>query len=216
MIMFFSCGMCIISILSFLFLLIADWESGYFTVPMFFAMIWFLIASFLFYSKAKKYPLNDITEYYVQNFKQYFVLNGCEQSIYFEKKEGVWVCDNNKYQIKLDLRGYWFQKSYLKSYVIRNLRYPIISNKRSFLELFNNKCYIREVNTSLILIDGNKTEKISIIDKGITKYGFIAKEITIAPYAQWSSRSVIKYLKPKRYIDEREYNRKKRKCRHGL
>ena len=107
--------------------------------------------------------------------------------------------------MKLDLNGYAFEKSYLISYVIRNLRYPLISNKKPFKYLFANRFFIKKnMNVKLIIINKNKRTEKMIVKNGISKYGFIAKHISFAPF-YLSGLSNENYQSIRKFLVE-EYN----------
>lgn len=95
-------------------------------------MISFLSWYIIFNKHTNKYPINRISEYYIEDLKKILRKNGNSFEIQFVKKDNNWICENNSLLVKLDLNGYAFEKAYLISYVIRNLRYPLISNKQPF------------------------------------------------------------------------------------
>ena len=181
----------------------AMWTFFYFLLAL-------LLGGILFYQITNKFPRNDLSEYYLpKDFKKLLVKNGEGRTIQFVKKNGVWICENNKYAVKLDLSGYLFQKSYLVSFVVRNLRFPVISRKLPYEKyLFRNKFLLdKRENITLIIIDGDKKSELPIVRNGISRYGFIAKHITES-HECWSlifrrcQGTPIAY-----YIDEKLYRR---------
>jgi len=195
---------------SFLFiaLLILNIHDAVLFFSMFSSIMSFLVGSIAFYKTANKYPLNDISEYHINNFKKLLIKAEDFYVIQIFKKDGLWVCENNSQSIKLNLGKYLFQKSYLISYVVRNLRYTLISNKLPWKHLFDNKFFIKkDLNVKLVLIDGEKKYEKFIVHNGMSKYGFIAKQITFSPF--YSSSLSIKscqYIQnSKFYIDEKRY-----------
>jgi len=201
---------CIVSVLMLFLLMIIDFFSGLFFIPMFVFFVSYLMVIKLFCKKANKYPLNDVSEYFVPNIKKLLIGKENDKSIYFKKDGEFWVCENNQQVIKLKLSGYLYKKSYLVSYVIRNLRYPIISNKLSWKYLFSNSFHIRKnLNLKLIIIDGNKRFEKTIVKNGVSKYGIIAKNITISPFYSvlFFNRSYHGLRNNVSYIDERIYKR---------
>ena len=150
-------------------------------------IISYLVGILLFYKTTNKYPLNDVSEYHVSNFKKMLIKNGDFFEIQFFKKDGFWLCVNNSQLIKLNLGKYLFQKSYLISFVVRNLRYPLISKKLPLKYLFVNKFFIKEdLKVKLILINGDKRVEKFIIINGMSRYGLIAKHITFSPFYQYA------------------------------
>ena len=172
------------------------------------SMISWLVGEIIFYKHTNNYPLNDISEYYTKSFKKLLIKKDNCFEIQFVKKNNIWVCEKDSLLIKLNLNGYAFEKSYLISYVIRNLRYPLISRKRPFKCLFTNKFFIKkQLNIKLRIIDGDKvTEKI-IVNNGVSRYGYIAKNITFAPFytSSFSMRHYRSILNHQSYIDEKQY-----------
>lgn len=174
----------------------------------FFSMISYLISIIGFYRNTNKYPLNDLSEYYINKFKRLLIKKEDCYIIQFSKIDGIWICKNDSELIRLDLRGYLFQKKYLISFVIRNLRYSLISNKLPFKYLFKNKFFIgKKINVKLEMVDRNKKNDKMIVKNGISKYGFIAKNITFSPFYlfSFSNRSYQSIKKFISYIDEKKY-----------
>ena len=121
----------ILFVISFIFLfifiimLIMMEPNTIFILSMFLSPVSFLFGSVIFYKITNKYPLNNISEYYTKKFKKLLIKTEGIYVIRFIKKNGLWVCENNSQIIKLNLGKYLFQKSYLISYVVRNLRLSI-------------------------------------------------------------------------------------------
>lgn len=168
----------------------------------------FLMGSIAFYKNTNKYPRNDVSEYSADNFKKLLSLGDDCYIIQFLKRDGFWVCENNQQVTKLDLTGYLFQQSYLVSFAVRNLRYPLVSKKLPYKYLFKNKFLIKEnLKVKLVMIDGAKKVEKMIVKDGVSKYGFIAKRITISPFYldTLSNRSYQSIRNFKSYIDEKRY-----------
>lgn len=208
--MIISISMFFISFFSFvvfiIMLILSRYDAG-FIISMFSSMLTFLIGSIMFYKITNKYPLNDLSEYYFKDFKKLLIKSDNYYLIRFIKKDGVWYCKNNSFLLKLDLKGYLFQKSYLISFVIRNLRYPIISNNLPFKYLFSNNCFIKDgFNVKIEIIQRKKVEKM-IVKNGISRYGFVARKITFSPFylSSISNRNYHSILRTKSYIDEKRY-----------
>lgn len=201
MIVIFLCALFLVlfcsSLLMLITTLITDPNGGNYAplLLFFFSMVLYLITLILFSRNTNRYPRNDSSEYCVEHFETFIH----KKVICFEKRNGVWICQRNGQVIKLDLTGYVFPKAYIKSYVIRNLRYPMISDKTPLINLFKNKYPIKgKKDLDLVLVDGCKTHIIRIIKNGISKYGFLSREITKTPeYITFilSNRSVYTHLK---------------------
>ena len=160
--------------------------TGWIFLSFFVAGFSIINAIAIFYKITNKYPLNDISNYFVNNVNLLCENNKVDKNnktITFTKTDGVWHCSKGNYSIKLNLKGYLFEKSYLISYVVRNLRYPIITNKQPLKYLFKQKYFIKEnLNVNLILIDGEKTSVVQIVKNGVSQYKRLAKLVTEAPF----------------------------------
>lgn len=146
----------------------------------------FLLISMAFFQKyTKKYPRNPFEDFKVKNIKQYIKYD-CENNyvIEFELKNGVWECENNNLKIKMDLKGYLFQKSFIIAYVIRQQRYKLTNGKRKVsllhkkeIELFDFK----HRNLFVLFKYNNKSEKIQIVYNGVSRHTPFSRLITAAP-----------------------------------
>ena len=197
-----------ISLFLFIIMLIIMEANTIFILSMFLSAMSFLFGSVIFYKITNKYPLNNISEYYTKKFKKLLIKTEGIYVIRFIKKNGLWVCENNSQIIKLNLGKYLFQKSFLISYVVRNLRYPLISNKLPLKCLFANKYFIKkQLHVKLELIDGDKKSEKIIVNNGVSRYGFIAKLITFSPFylSAFSNRHYNVTRNFKTYVDEKKY-----------
>lgn len=172
------------------------------------AIATFLVFAILFYKRANRFPLNDISEYDKFDWRKFLNNTDDNNIVLFEKIAGVWVCGNGEKKVTLDLTGYLFPKSYLISYVVRNLRYPLISKKLPLKYLFQNSFPIKKkIDIRLVVIDGHKRKEITIVKNGVTKYGFVSQQITLSAF-YWHLFSNYSYQRIrhlKTYIDENEY-----------
>lgn len=198
----------LVSFITFIILSIVTFMDVSSLIWLFSSMISFLIGYIVFHRHTNNYPRNDLSDYYIRNFKKILSKKDNYFEIKFVKNNNNWICENNSQLVKLDLNGYAFEKSYLISYVIRNLRYPLISNKQPFKYLFVNRFFIKEnMNVKLIIINGNKRTEKMIVKNGISRYGFIAKHISFAPFylSGLSNRHYQSIRNFKSYIDEQKY-----------
>ena len=197
-----------ISLFLFIIMLIMMETNTIFILSMFLSMMSFLFGSVIFYKITNKYPLNNISEYYTNKFKNLLIKTEGIYVIRFIKKNGLWVCENNSQIIKLNLGKYLFQKAFLISYVVRNLRYPLVSNKLPLKCLFANKHFIKkQLHVKLELLDGDKKSEKIIVNNGVSRYGFIAKQITFSPFylSALSNRHYNVTRNFKTYVDEKRY-----------
>lgn len=198
------------SFATFLILTIVDSTDVSNVVWLFVAIMSYLVGYVVFHKYTNKYPRNDISEFSTKDFKRLLIKKDNCFEIQFVKKDNDWICENETLSVKLNLNGYAFEKSYLISYVIRNLRYRLISNKRPLKYLFANKLFIKQaLNVKLQMLDGNKMYEKMIVENGVSKYGFLARRITFSPFylSGLSNRTYQSIRNYKTYIDESVYKR---------
>ena len=196
------------SFATFLILTIVDSTDVSNVVWLFVAIMSYLVGYVVFHKYTNKYPRNDISEFSTKDFKRLLIKKDNCFEIQFVKKDNDWICENETLSVKLNLNGYAFEKSYLISYVIRNLRYRLISNKRPLKYLFANKLFIKQaLNVKLQMLDGNKMYEKMIVENGVSKYGFLARRITFSPFylSGLSNRTYQSIRNFKTYIDESVY-----------
>jgi hypothetical protein len=129
-----------------------------------------------------KYPLNERSDYCVTNFEKFLVREGNTDFIYFTKKNGIWVCENETEAIRLDLTGYPFEENYLVSYVVRNLRFLVMNRRRPRKDIIKRKYYVEYANVDLVITDGDRKRCIRVVKNYVSRYGFWGMLITQSPY----------------------------------
>ena len=174
------------------------------------SLILFLITITLFHKKTNKYPLNDIEKCDI--LKDFCTKSSEDKNlkiITFKLENGYWICNSEGRTIKLDLSGYLFPQIYIKSFVIRNLRYKVISQKQPLNMLFKNKLFIKkDLNLNLVIISGNKVAEYNLVRNGISKYGLMCREITKSPfYHFFLSNRALNSLNRITFIDENIYQK---------
>lgn len=171
-----------------------------------FILINYLTVYVIFSIHAKKYPKNSFKNYNVSNILDAVENIENEKIITFYNKNGIWFCD--KVNLKMDLIGFLFPKSFIRAYVIRNLRYEVISNKKPLIKLFKKKLFVgNKTNIYIKFIIDNSIKKIRIVTNGISKNSFLSKEITISRYYKIfsSMRMINRYLNVITEINEKIY-----------
>ena len=173
------------------------------------SIVTLLFGIIAFYKKTSKFPKNDLSEYDKFDWKKFVTNVDGNNIIIFEKKDGIWVCDNGERAVKLDLSGYLFQRAYLVSYVIRNMRYPLISDKKPLKFLFANSFAIknRNIEIKLVTIDGTNRKEKTIVKNGVSRYGFLPRQITLSVFHLhlYSNYSYQRIRRFKTYMDENRY-----------
>ena len=154
------------------------------------AVTWSILAK-----ASYKYPLNERSDYCVSNFEKFLAREGNTDFIYFTKKNGIWVCENETEAIRLDLTGYPFEEKYLVSYVVRNLRFLIMNRRKPCHDLLKNKYYVENAEVNLVLTDGERQRCIRVVKNYVSKYGFLAWLITRSPYCNLSGEHRARCMK---------------------
>ena len=123
----------------------------------------------------------EFENYKVKNIKDYIKTENGEKVITFEYKNGLWVCENCDKAIVFDLKGYLFKKSFITAFVIRQIRYATIRNRRAEILLYkmkNEEPKFKSTNLYLQFVLDKKVEKQQIIKNGISKNTFLSYIIT--------------------------------------
>lgn len=125
--------------------------------------------------------------------------NLCNQ-ILFTKIGNEWVCQNGEYNISFNLKGFLFQKSFIRAMVVRALRYPYIKGNKSISNLLKLRFKIQKPE-NLVLRFKNKRSEVEyrVVDEGISKNSFLSRAITRSKcFSYFVSARTLKYLD---YID---------------
>lgn len=127
--------------------------------------------------------------------------------IEFEFKNNKWICVKDK-NIQFKLDNYLFKKSFIIARIIRELRYPIISNKLNLSKLLSYKLKITNIdNLCLRFINGNKINNYIIVKNGVSKNTILSKIISKSKYYSYyfSNEIYNRYLKKIEKINENIY-----------
>lgn len=166
------------SFLSFIVLLCVG-MFPYIIIPIILFFILFLMFRIWFYHRCRKYiNLNkniiEIDSFIQSDDKQVGFIK-------FLSNNGLYSCVNNNSCISFDLKGFLLKKSFIRAFVIRQIRYKTISNKLKISKLFSLKLKCRYKYEKLFLIIDN--HKYLIQSNGISKNTFISSEISKSKYA---------------------------------
>ena len=127
--------------------------------------------------------------------------------IVFYLKNNHWTYYKDE-NIVFDLNGYLFKKSFIIARIVRELRYPIVSNQLYLAELLNFKLRIKKYDNVVVrFIDGKKIKEIHIVKSYISKNTFLSRAISESKYYDnyLFSRSYFKYMKVIEKINENIY-----------
>jgi len=99
------------------------------------------VSMILFWEYTRQYLKNEVEE-----FKNISLPKNNETNIVlkFVNQNGVWTYRHDNREIKINLKGYLFPTSFIKSYVIRQLRYQLVNKKLPLTDLFRRKLLIEK------------------------------------------------------------------------
>ena len=125
----------------------------------------------------------------------------------FELKNNKWVSEKDD-NISFELENYLFKKSFIIARIIRELRYPIVSNQLYLSKLLSFKLKIKKYDNLVVrFTDGDKIKKISIVKSYISKNTCLSYAISKSKYYDLylSNRSYSKYMRKIENINENIY-----------
>lgn len=131
----------------------------------------------------KNYPRNDKTEY---NFNLKTDLNLIRNNTisFVRLNKGLWQCHD--LNMKMDMSGYMFQKSYIRSFIIRQFQFAIVNKEklplRKILEPLDVKPFFEIKDLNIEFIYNKKINRKSIIRNYQTNVSFLIAEIISSRY----------------------------------
>lgn len=141
----------------------------YYSILLFVIGVILYIIEYCFFNiYTMKYPRNDMVEFENFDYKKAIKKEDGMNLIIFVNDHGIWSCEYSNKIIRLDLRGYLFKKSYLRAFVIRNLRYTSISNKKPLKYLFKKKFYSGYNYDIFLKTISKKSNVVKIVCKGVS------------------------------------------------
>ena len=151
----------------------------------------------------KKYPKNSIEDY--NNFSIY--KSNSDITIFVSKENGYWlfICQNN--QVKLALKGYLFQKTYILAYLNRQIKYSL--HHLTIRQFFKCKLEVKKYRNIDIYVNFGRKRK-RILHNGILKQSILCQLIS-------QIRFIKQYLFMKTAISfSKEKVRKKRNQKYSV
>lgn len=196
----------VILVLSFVAILFTN--VYYYSIGIFaLVLLVFLINSSFFYISSRK-ALNVKNEDYY-SFLKFYRKNLDEFIVYIY--EDCWVMQIKENSITFHFNKYYlFKKSFVRAYVIRNLRYKMISKKRPINELMNFRFNLgNNENIRIVFIEDDKKTVANVCKNGVVKNTVFSREITKSHFYGFylSNVNYNKYMKRVIYIDEKVYDR---------
>lgn len=173
------------------------------------------VSMILFWEYTRQYPKNEVEE-----FKNISLPKNNETNIVlkFVNQNGVWTYRHDNREIKINLKGYLFPTSFIKSYVIRQLRYQLVNKKLPLTDLFRRKLLIEKYSANNIYIEtiyNKKTIRTIVVKKGVSLHTWLSQLISQSSYYGdlLFMRSLVSLKRNKSFIDEVIYNNRRRNVR---
>lgn len=171
------------------------------------------LALVIFWQITNLFPKNDISDYY-----RITIPNTKESIIYLEfvNNNGIWCYQHNNNCVKINLTNYMFPISFIRAYLIRQIRYKMINCKLPISYLFRKKLHIKKYASKDIyvrFINKEKIKEIIIVKDGLSKYTLLSQLISQSPYYKnyLFMKTVVSLNKDKEFIDESIYDKMRKK-----
>jgi hypothetical protein len=172
----------------------------------------------LFWEYTMQYPKNEVEEFIKislpKNIETNIVLK-------FVNQNGVWTYNYDNQEIKINLKGYLFPTSFIKSYVIRQLRYQLVNKKLPLTDLFRRKLPIEKYAANNIYIETINNKSIIrsiVVRQGVSLHTLFSQLISQSSYYRdlLFMRSLVSLKRNKSFIDEVIYNNRRRKVKKNM
>lgn len=170
------------------------------------------VSMILFWEYTMQYPKNEVEE-----FKNISLPKNIETNIVltFVNQNGVWTYHHDNQEIKINLKGYLFPTSFIKSYVIRQLRYQLVNKKLPLIDLFRRKLLIEKYaanNIYIETINNKRTIRSIVVRQGVSLHTLLSQLISQSSYYRdlLFMRSLVSLKRNKSFIDEVIYNNRRR------
>lgn len=168
----------------------------------------FIVLTYILFSKfTNKYPREISASILTNSFKNSIKL---ESIIHVVNNNGTWYFNKDE-DYSLELKGYFFQKSFIRSFIIRQLRYDFINKERSIKKLFKLKVFLpklKDLNITICFHNKKKTKFKKILVNGVSKHSVLSQMITQARFYKkyLFMKSMVGFLNTeKRNMNEKWY-----------
>lgn len=139
----------------------------------------FFILDYIFFSKhTNKYPLKISDELLKISFN---IKKNENLDIIVKKEQGLWIFNLNNMEFEMDLKGYIYPKSFIRSFIIRQLRYSYANKERSIKKLFKINVYLSKYKSNNIVISyklGDKIKSKTVLKQGMSKHTVLSQLIS--------------------------------------
>ena len=161
-----------------------------------------------FFHRCRKYINLNRNIIKIDNFINKY--DNKEGAIIFNSFNNEYICKNNGSEIKFNLKGFMLKKSFIRAFVIRQIRYKSVSNKLKISKLFSIKLKCKlKYNKLYLIIDDHK---YLIFSNGVSRNTFLSAEISMSKYAAMylSAKTfiygnVIEEINEKYYLEEYKF-----------
>lgn len=176
----------------------------YAIIPFIIFCIFLLILRMWFYHRARKYINLNRNIIHIEKFIQAREKN--EGYIIFSSINGIYSCMGNDSIIRFDLNGFIFKKSFIRAFIVRQIRYKSVSNKLKISKLFSIKLKCKCKYDKIYLVINN--HNYLIFSNNVSKNTFLSSEISKAKFAamyssirHYFASNVVKSINEKIYLD---------------
>ena len=149
----------------------------YFLIPFFISIVLYLVISYSFWHYTNKIS-NREKEKLIKFKINKLIKEKSEISLTFIKNNDEWTCEEYDY-LSLNLAVYLFQKSFIKAWLIRCVRYEIISEKLKIKALYKKKLRLKNIKRLRVrFIKGVNVKEYFLVKDYISKNTPISRMIT--------------------------------------
>ena len=184
----------------------------YAIIPFIIFCSFLLMLRMWFYHRCRKYINLNRNIIHIEKFIQTRGEN--EGYIIFSSINGIYSCVGNDSIIRFDLNGFICKKSFIRAFIVRQIRYKAVSNKLKISKLFslNLKCKCRHdkiylvINNHNYLIYSNDVSKNTFLSSEISKSKLAAMYSSIRNYF---ASNVVEEISEKIYLDYYKFYKNK-------
>lgn len=151
----------------------------YIIIPVVFLLVNLLAFRIWFYHRCRIFIQMNRNIINIDKFIQNDEMN--DGYITFSSSGNVYKCQNGTESIIFDLHNFILKRSFIRAFVIRQIRYKTISNKLRIAKLFSIKLKVKSKYNRIFLIIDNK--KYLIFVNGLSKNSIISSEISKANFS---------------------------------
>lgn len=180
----------------------------YYSVAIFIVVILLYLLIYIFFSKYTNRQLEKEKQVlkYLKLTKCICNENGVN-IIKFKLKNNKWICEKDE-KISFILDNYLFKKSFIIARIIRELRYPLVSNQLHLSKLLNRKLKINKINNLIVRFSNeNHINEYVLVKKYISKNTILSQAVSKSRYYDlyFGNRFYVRYMKKIEKINESIY-----------